>query len=343
MKKLLFLLSSFIFFTLTAFFCLHAPLMSDSFFSDALGFTAPGVSPEIKVLPTICPDLIYKQCIASASTIKKVSSPKPAAKSESKPLSYISDPVPSGIIETTISKGGTSLSGAEINNETDYDLAEALREVDISGSPTVLIVHTHASESYRPSFTYSYTPTDNSRTEDTDFNVVRVGKELATYLSSYGINVIHDSSLNDYPSYNGSYQKTLKLIESHLKKNPSIDMIIDLHRDAMERADGTKISTVCTIENEKAAQVMLVAGTDQSGLSHDNWRDNFSFAVKLQNIINSKFPYLARPINVRKERFNGHLSKKELIIEVGTTGNTLDEALVSARALASSINEFYKG
>ena len=261
----------------------------------------------------------------------------------STPVTFYSAPAPDYITETEITKGGTSLFGIEINNETDYNLTDALKEVYIRKNPTVLIVHTHTSESYRPSDAYPYTPTDNSRTEDTSFNVARVGAELARELSSYGINVIHDSSVNDYPSYNGSYKKTLGLIESHIEKNPEIDMVIDLHRDAMERSDGTKISTVCSVNGEKAAQVMFVVGTDQGGLTHQNWRDNFSFAVKLQTIINENFPHLARPVNVRSERFNGHTSPKELIIEVGTTGNTLEEALVSARALAFSINEFYTG
>ena len=251
--------------------------------------------------------------------------------------------IPFNITETEITKGAFTLSGVEINNETDYELKNALKEVDIPENPTVLIVHTHTSEPYRPSELFPYTPTDNSRTEDIKFNVARVGNELAHELSTYGINVIHDSSINDYPSYNGSYKKTLELIESHLEKNPEIDMVIDLHRDAMERSDGTKISTVCSVNGEKAAQVMFVTGTDRGGLNHPDWRDNFSFAVKLQTIINENFPHLARPVNVRKERFNGHVSKKAVIIEVGTTGNTLEEALLSARALAFSINEFYTG
>lgn len=286
---------------------------------------------------------LYLPDAISEDAIKTKSSEITPKKSPA--ISPVKDPpsLPTYVIETEITKGGTSLSGVEINNATDYNLSDALNPVTIPDNPTVLIVHTHTSESYRPSDAYPYTPTDNSRTEDTNFNVARVGNELASSLSSYGINVIHDSSLNDYPSYNGSYKKTLELIESHLEKNPEIDMVIDLHRDAMERADGTVISTVCNVNGEKAAQVMLVVGTDQGGLTHQNWRDNFSFAVKLQTIINENFPHLARPVNVRSERFNGHTSPKELIIEVGTTGNTLDEALVSAHALAFAINEFYTG
>ncbi|MBQ2941443.1 MAG: stage II sporulation protein P [Clostridia bacterium] len=341
MKKILLILSSFILFAATVIL-MSVPLTSDSFYGDALCISAPGAPLKLPKLPS-SEEFILRHSIASASISDSEddSSPVPAEESytpETEPL-----PPPSDIIETTIQKGSSSLFGIEINNETDYDLSSALKEVQRPSSPTVLIVHTHTSESYRPSDKFPYIPKDNSRTEDTCFNVARVGEELRSSLSAYGINVIHDSTVNDYPSYNGSYKKTLELIEAHLKKNPSIDIIIDLHRDAMERTDGTKISTVCTAENEKAAQVMLVVGTDRSGLNHPDWRDNFSFAVELQNIINENFPHLTRPLNVRNERFNGHISGKELIIEVGTTGNTLDEALVSARALAFAINEFYTG
>ena len=299
--------------------------------------------------PTSVPDkndltgLMFSDAIPSFSySDKKSNITHETANPYTSPI-YINEDIPLNVKETEIVKGGTSLYGIEINNETDYDLSDALQDVTIPENPTVLIVHTHTSESYRPSSLYPYTPTDNSRTEDTDFNVARVGAELASELNSYGINVIHDSELNDYPSYNGSYKKTLELIEKHLHNNPKIDIIIDLHRDAMERSDGIKLSPVCNINGEKSAQVMLVVGTDQGGLTHPGWKNNFSFAVKLQTIINKNFPHLARPVNVRKERFNGHVSEKELIIEVGTTGNTLEEALVSARALAFSINEFYNG
>lgn len=322
----------------------YIPFNASSFSYYALSSSIPGKTSSVSVFSDYDPTgLILSGSIASAR--QKDAPPiifPPETKKE--PTATYGEPdLLSNIKETEITKGGTSLFGVEINNETSFDLENSLRDVTRPENPTVLIIHTHTSESYRSSPAFPYIPTDNSRTEDSDYNVSRVGKELANELSSYGINVIHDSTLNDYPSYNGSYSKALKLIESHLKKNPTIDMIIDIHRDAMERADGTKISTVFTLNNEKAAQVMLVAGTDESGLYHPSWQDNFSFAVNLQSIINKEFPNMARPINLRKERFNGHVSKKELIIEVGTTGNTLEEALRSARALAFAINKFYTG
>ncbi|MDO5479521.1 MAG: stage II sporulation protein P, partial [Clostridia bacterium] len=284
---------------------LFSPIIStNSLAKGTICLSAPGALPDLPEIKNTNPsELVFIQTASSACLMEKTASVPSELLPEEEPAILTPEPIPGNISETKIIKGETCISGAEINNETSYNLSEALRNVSPSDGKTVLIVHTHTSESYRPSAAYNYVPTDNSRTEDTDFNVARVGAELTSALSSYGINVIHDSSLNDYPSYNGSYQKTLNLIESHLEKNPSIDIVIDLHRDAMERSDGTKISPVCTVENGKAAQIMLVVGTDQSGLTHPNWRDNFSFAVKLQNIINKNFPGLTRPINVRRERF----------------------------------------
>ena len=250
--------------------------------------------------------------------------------------------IPQNIEEINIKKGGTSLFGIEINNETEYNLENAFYEKKFSKNTSVLIVHTHTSEAYRPSEKYLYEPKDNQRSEDINFNVAKVGSRLYECLKEKGIDIVHDKTINDYPSYSGSYSKTLKLIESHLKKNPSINIVLDLHRDAMEKSDGTKLSTVCEINGEKAAQIMIVVGTDQSGLPHSNWRSNFSFAVLLQKAMEEKYPGIMRPINVRCERFNGHASENEIIIEIGTTGNTLEEALVSAEALSYGLAEIIK-
>ena len=343
MKRLPFVLVSLLLFSSTLSLVSYIPFNASSFSDYALNSSLPGKVLDLSLFTYYNPtEFILSGSIASVRQKDAPSIPFPP-ETKKEPAADYGEPDLHNIKETEITKGGTSLFGVEINNETSFNLENALRDVPVPENPTVLIIHTHTSESYRSSPAFPYTPTDNSRTEDSEYNVSRVGKELAKELSSYGINVIHDSTLNDYPSYNGSYSKALKSIEGHLAKNPSIDMIIDIHRDAMERTDGTKVSTVFTLDNEKAAQVMLVTGTDENGLYHPSWQDNFSFAVKLQAVINKEFPNMARPINVRKERFNGHVSKKELIIEVGTTGNTLDEALRSAKALAYAINKFYTG
>lgn len=304
-------------------------------------------TPALIIRPELpeCPDLapLFVSASAAAYESKKKEPEAPVAdesKSTPSPVPKESGAVPENISETTITAGKDTLLGIEINNETEYNLESAYSPVHImpdKNGPSVLIVHTHTSEAYRPSEGFMYTPTDNDRTEDLNYNVARVGSELCKSLNELGIYAIQDPTICDYPSYNGSYKKMLSVAEAAIKKYPGIKVVIDLHRDAMETGDGTKISTVTSINGEKAAQIMLVVGTDANGLYHPSWQSNFSFAADLQKKCVQMYPSLARPLNVRCERFNGHICPNEVLIEVGTTGNTLPEALVSARAVANVI------
>ena len=286
---------------------------------------------------------LFVSASAAAYEGKKIkSTPAPIINEEKKPhqSSAPETALPANVSETTVTRGRETVLGIEVNNETGYNLTEAYKKPHITpeaDGPSVLIVHTHTSESYRPSEGFDYTPTDNDRTEDLNFNVARVGAELCKSLNSLGVYAVQDPTICDYPSYNGSYKKMLSVAEAAIKKYPSIKVVIDLHRDAMETSDGTKISTVANVNGEKAAQIMFVVGTDANGLYHPTWQSNFSFAADLQKKCSEMYPELARPLNVRCERFNGHISPYEILIEVGTTGNTLPEALVSARAAARII------
>ncbi len=239
-------------------------------------------------------------------------------------------------------KGYRSAEGIYVNNQTNktFDIASLLNsplDLTASDGPIVLIVHTHTSESYTPSAAYNYVPSDTDRTEDLNYNMASVGEAVAEKLTQANINFIHDKSINDYPSYSGSYSKTLKLIESYIQKYPSIKVVLDVHRDAIIRSDGTKVRTAVNIAGTDAAQVMFVVGTDQSGLAHPNWKNNLAFAVRLQQKMNALYPSLARPINLRKQRFNQHMTNASLIVEVGTNGNTLDEAKYGASLFADAL------
>jgi len=205
---------------------------------------------------------------------------------------------------------------------------------------SVLIVHTHTTESYTPSEKYNFTPTDTDRTTDKNYNMVAVGNEIEKTLASMGIKVYHDTSINDYPSYSGSYNKTATVIENYLKKDPSIKIVLDVHRDAIVGKSGEKIKYTTTINGESAAKIMFVAGSNLSGLQHDNWEENFSFAAQLQRHTLSLYPDLCRPINFRSQRFNQQLAPGGIIVEVGTNGNTLDEAILGARCFAVSLADF---
>ena len=238
--------------------------------------------------------------------------------------------------------------GLEMKNETSYSIdADALSGSKLNirldhKNPEILIVHTHASESYTQSEKYHYTQSDYSRCQDTRYNVVRVGDELDSELTKRGFNVIHDKTINDYPSYNNSYNKTLEVIKSNLEKYPTIRCVFDVHRDAVVGANDEKIKFTADINGEKVSQVMIVCGSDMLGLENPNWQKNLALALKIQSSINKKYPGLMRPVNLRKERFNMHMTEGSLIFEFGTHGNTLDEALGAVKYLADGIADVLK-
>ncbi len=206
----------------------------------------------------------------------------------------------------------------------------------------VLILHTHGSEAFAEEDKNYYQDSDSSRTQDKEKNIISVGKVLADELLKYGIKAIHNDTIHDYPSYNGSYNNALTTIEETLKKYPSIKVVIDVHRDSMVTNDGVKLKPIIMVEGQKAAQVMIVTGTDAGGLKHDSWQKNLSFSLKLQQEMNKKYPDFARPVNLRKSRFNQHMTEKSIILEVGTDGNTLSEAKKSAEMFASVLAENLK-
>lgn len=247
-----------------------------------------------------------------------------------------------------VSEQSNPSDGLQIKNETTYNIntsslvAEKCDIMLTHKEPEILIVHTHGSESYTQSEKYHYSQSDYARCQDTRYNVVRVGEELESELTKRGFNVIHDKSINDYPSYNNSYNKTLGIIEKYLAKYPSIKCVFDVHRDAVVGENDTKIKFTADIKGEKVSQIMIVCGSDQLGLENPNWQKNLSTALKIQDVLNKKYPGLMRPINLRKERFNLHKTTGSFIFEFGTHGNTLDEVLSSVKYFADGIEEVLK-
>lgn len=241
-------------------------------------------------------------------------------------------------VETTITgEGGGYQAASEgifLKNKTEYDinvdelLASPL-SLDTGGR--VLIIHTHGSEAYTPDGDDIYKPTDPSRTEDTNYNVVRVGDELEKILTDRGVSVIHDRALYDYPTYTGSYNRSYDAICAYQEQYPDISVVIDLHRDALESADGTVYKTVADIGGVPCAQVMLIVGTSFSGLEHPQWRENLKFALRLQTEMVTEYPSLARPLSISEYRYNQHATTGSLIAEIGCNGNTLQEALCAVR------------
>lgn len=204
--------------------------------------------------------------------------------------------------------------------------------------PQVLIVHTHACEAYTPDGTDVYLESDTSRTLDTDYNMVRVGREVKAVLEEMGLTVLHDETLHDYPSYNSAYTNSRATVETYLEQYPSIRIVLDLHRDALVAADGTIYKAVTTIDGEPTAQVMLVMGSDNGG-NFPLWQENLTLAFQIQKSMDTLYPTLARPITLRSSHYNQYLSTGALLVEVGCHGNTLQEALRGARLFARAAGQ----
>ena len=242
------------------------------------------------------------------------------------------------VVENNVpTKFTNEYNGVKVRNETEYELTEEMLKPDITvNKENILLFHTHTCESYTPSENFEYEQTGTYRTTDFNYNVVRVGTELTNQLKSYGYNVIHDNTYHDYPAYNGSYGRSLTTVTNLLKQYDNTDIVIDLHRDAI--GDYTYAPTV-QIGEEQAAQIMFVIGTDGGGLEHENWNDNLKFAIKVQEKANELYPGLFKPIILRNSRYNQHLAKAACIIEVGATGNTMDQCLNSMKYLAKVMSE----
>jgi len=214
-------------------------------------------------------------------------------------------------------------------------LARAPVHITLSDGPQILILHSHGSEAYTPAGNDVYVQSDPYRTTDCNYNVVRVGEEIARVFRKQGFQVVHDTTLYDYPSYNEAYDRSLAAAQRWLNQYPSIQVVLDVHRDALAAEDGTIYKAVSAEKGEQAAQVMLVVGTDGTK-SHPLWQENLTFAMRLQQQLLDDYDTLARPMVLRASRFNQHLSVGSVLVEVGTHGNTLQEALLGANLFAQS-------
>lgn len=228
--------------------------------------------------------------------------------------------------------GGGTL---ELRNETGYtvDLGQLPALPQLSGEPVVLIMHTHGSEGYTDPELEGY------RTQAEERSVLAVGETIKEGLEEAGIQVIHDKTLCDYPEYTGAYNRSRSVIEKNLAEHPEITLVLDIHRDAVENPDGTQMRMGCTLERGEAAQLMLVVGTDAGGLEHPGWQVNLSLGAILQMRLSEKYPDFMRPLNLRTERFNQDLAPMTLLVEVGASGNTLEEAKVAAEVFAEAISQ----
>ncbi|MCL2842976.1 MAG: stage II sporulation protein P [Oscillospiraceae bacterium] len=263
---------------------------------------------------------------------------------------YPPQPAPLPTITFTGDDSQNAAAGIYIRNHTTYDIdVESLLAAPLpiafspEEPPTVLILHTHGTESFEPEGYDWYDNTDNYRTLDRNLNITRVGREMTAILEDRGIQVLHNQDIFDYPSFRGSYGRSLAKAQQYIAAHPNIQIIFDIHRDAILDAAGSYIRTLADIEGKNSAQIMLVVGTDHAGLYHPGWRDNLAFALRLQRAMVDFHPGFARPLDLREERFNAHLAPGAVLVEIGTCGNTLQEALTAGRLFAEIVADVLLG
>ena len=242
--------------------------------------------------------------------------------------------------------GYTVCGNVYINNGSRAALDASMLSGDYAAKlgaegPQVLILHTHGSASYTMPPGQEYNVSDPFRPLDTNCNMIRIGDEMAQVLTDAGISVVHDRSLYDYPSYSGAYNRSLASIESYLQKYPSISFVLDVHRDAVQDANGQQFKLLCG-EDKNAAQLEFVIGSNGGGLSHDLWRENLKLACAVQETLYKDYPTLMRPVTVRNSRYNQHMTTGSLLVEVGTAGNSLEEAVNGARLFAAGFAQTVK-
>ena len=239
-------------------------------------------------------------------------------------------------------KNNTRQSAADIAAEAAQPLPFAI-EKD-SAAPQVLIMHTHATEDYRLSAGLWFTPGDGARSTDRSINMCAVGRVMADTLNAAGICTLHDETLNDYPSYTGSYANSRAVVQQYLAQYPSIKVVLDVHRDAIERENGTRCAPVCTIDGRQAAQVMIICGCDNgTSVQLPAWRQNLRFAAAWERSMEAKNPGFTRPVLFSYRFYNQDLTTGSLLIEIGGHGNNLYEALYSGYLAAQGLVETLLG
>lgn len=269
---------------------------------------------------------------------------------EVKPNSPAEEPdngAPARTLVPNSKNGYTVADRVYISNSTNYvlhleELTESFDAKLTGEEPQILIIHTHGNEAYTPPPGESYTSTGNYRTADARYSVISVGEVMTQTFEEAGIGVIHDPNRYDEPTYNESYTRSMKAIDQHLAEHPSIRFVLDVHRDAIEDAEGNQYKVVSQIDGQTVAQASIVVGTDGNGLEHPHWKENLKLAVALQDHVLHEYPTLMRPVLLRNSRYNQQATTGSLLIEIGAAGNSPSEAKKTAKLVAEQMIEVLK-
>lgn len=224
----------------------------------------------------------------------------------------------------------------ELAEPSENRNANTLSTARVADIPTVGVYYTHTSESF-------VSMSGVTHTQGTCGDIVMIGRELIRRLEDrYGVRVAYSEIIHDYPNWSRAYTNALQTAVALVKDNPSLKMLLDIHRDGFDDELVTpkeaKNIVTANINGVSVARILFVVTTDDFGLAHPNWRSNYSFAVKLNSKLNEMYPGLSRGIDVRKDaRFNQHVHERALIVEVGAYISEEEELRRSVAMLADVI------
>ena len=255
------------------------------------------------------------------------------------------------VVEQQMSVGSSFVEGVAIKNKsskTPNIAAELKIAPDVhltdTAEPQVLILHTHTTESYMPYYAGYYNAGDTNRSTDNPYNVTVTGEAIAEQLRAAGIAVIHDTTVHDSPKYRGAYDRSLATAEKVMKQYPTIKVVLDIHRDGIMLNAKDKVKPTATINGKKAAQIMMICGmTSTNSIPHPHWQENFRFALRLQQALATRYEGLMRPLSLVDSRYNQHVANGALLIEVGSEGNTMEEAVYSGQLLGETLAAVLEG
>lgn len=250
------------------------------------------------------------------------------------------------IYEQKLDTGDTRKYGIATRNSSGkaVDIAAALATeltptFTDTDAPQVLIIHTHTTEAYMTYDAGYYNAGDRERTTDLARNVCAVGDAMVRTLAAYGIAAIHDTTVHDSP-YSGAYTRSAKTVQGYLEQYPSIQVVLDLHRDALMEGESGLVKPTVTIDGKKAAQMMIIAGVlSTDALPNPHWQQNLALAAQWQKTLTDRYDGLMRPLSTVGSRYNQHLHAGYLLVEVGSEGNTVAEAEYSGELLGKTLAE----
>jgi len=241
-----------------------------------------------------------------------------------------------------------SFENVYVKNVTDahtFDIEEELGKkpgvkIKKNNEPQVLIMHTHTTESYQPADSGYYDMTESAHSLDRNLSVVKVGDAITRQLNDAGILTLHDETVHDYPSYNGAYDRSAETVQKYLDEYPSIQVVLDIHRDAITDDSGVKTKPTAEIDGKKAAQIMIISGCEEYPIiDYPDWEINLRFALRIQKQLETDYPTLARPLYFAARHYNQQMTHGSLLIEMGSDGNTLEEAVYSGEMLGKALAE----